>query len=531
MDKSPSNHEDNHLFLDADDSPEPSASSSTLSVPQPVSHDPSSPATTIRRRPIRPVSPVMELPESSFDSPTHFESDLINGAKTSFQIHKNLRISKEDEGFYEEHDLKDDASTNFVEKRDVKHDEALNLADKCDLKHDAPLNLTENNEESSSIITTAMNDGELDNSADSISQLGDSSSSFLEFIGSLVIKTIEFQIKLFIMFVTYPILFMFNCCMFFIDPFGTMRKGKAFWIGIFGRAWRIVFWCISPKVERFFKENVSIWSVAFRCGWGFLWSIYVCCILFCLLVSSFLFSGFLMKFLVEKPIQIRQVLNFDYTKHSPVAYVPIISCDGIVNAAKDSENEIQVGKWVGERVIPSKQKVQVIVSLKVPESGYNRNLGIFQAKVDFLLSNGKTIASSSQPCMLRFRSEPIRLFMTFLKMVPLLTGYVSETQSLNVKMRGFVEGDLPTSCLKVTLEQRAEYQPGAGIPEIYDASLVIESQLPFFKRIMWLWKLSIYIWITMMAFVMELLLVLVCCRPIIFPRTRQRGAYARGPAN
>ncbi|CAL0334698.1 unnamed protein product [Lupinus luteus] len=519
MDNSPSKHKNNHLFLDAldpsfnltaNDSPEPSASSSTLSDPQPVSLEPSSPAPTIRRRPIRRVSPVMELPEPSFDSPTGYESDLINGAKTSFQIHKNLSMSKQDEVFSEKHDLKDAASTNFVEKRDLKHGEALNL--------------DENNEGSSSTITTAMNYGELDNSADS-------SSSFLEFIGSLVIKAIGFQIKLFIMFVTYPILSMFNCCMFFIDPFGTVRKGKAFWIGIFGRAWRIVFRCIGPKVERFFKENISIWSVAFRCGWGFLWSIYVCCILFGLLVSSFLFSGFLMKSLVEKPIQIRQALNFDYTKHSPVAYVPIISCDGIVNAAKDSENEFQVGKSVAERVIPSKHKVQVIVSLKVPESGYNRNLGIFQAKVDFLLSNGKTIASSSQPCMLQFRSEPIRLFTTFLKMVPLITGYESETQNLNVKMRGFVEGDLPTSCLKVTLEQRAEYQPGAGIPEIYDASLVIESQLPFFKRVIWFWKLSIYIWITMMAFVMELLLVLVCCKPIIFPRTRQRGAYARGPAN
>lgn len=132
--------------------------------------------------------------------------------------------------------------------------------------------------------------------------------------------------------------------------------------------------------------------------------------------------------------------------------------------------------------------------------------------------------------MLKFRSEPIRLIMTFLKIAPLVTGYSSETQTLNVKMRGFDEGDIPTSCLKVTLEQRAEYQPGAGIPQIYDASLVIESELPFFKRILWLWKMSIFIWITMMIFVMQLLFVLVCCTPIIIPRTRHRAASARGPA-
>lgn len=117
----------------------------------------------------------------------------------------------------------------------------------------------------------------------------------------------------------------------------------------------------------------------FRFGWGFLLSIYVCCILIGLLVSSFVFSGFLMKCFVEKPIQMKEVLNFDYTKLSPVAYVPIISCDGVVDG-KDSENNVQVGKlmMMGERVIPPKHQVQVTVSLRVPESGYNRNLGVFQ---------------------------------------------------------------------------------------------------------------------------------------------------------
>ncbi|GAU48450.1 hypothetical protein TSUD_383470 [Trifolium subterraneum] len=249
--------------------------------------------------------------------------------------------------------------------------------------------------------------------------------------------------------------------------------------------------------------------------------------------SSFLeliVGGFLMKWFVEKPIQIKEVLNFDYTKLSPVAYVPIISCDDV--GRKDYENSVEVGNlmMMGERIIPSKHRVQVTVSLRVPESGYNRNLGVFQARVDFLLSNGKTIASLSQPCMLRFRSEPIRLIMTFLKIAPLITGYTSETQILNVKMRGFVEGNIPTSCMKVTLEQRPEYQPGAGIPEIYDASLVVESELPFFKRMIWHWKMSMFIWIAMMAFFIELIFILVFCRPIIIPKTRQRVASARDPA-
>lgn len=130
--------------------------------------------------------------------------------------------------------------------------------------------------------------------------------------------------------------------------------------------------------------------------------------------------------------------------------------------------------------------------------------------------------------MLKFRSEPIRLITTFLKLVPLLTGYISETQTLDAKMRGFVEGvDVPTSCLKVTLEQRAEYLPGAGIPQIYESSIFVESELPLFRRILWYWKMSMFIWIAMVAFVMELLVVLVCCWPMIIPRTKRRSSSAR----
>ncbi|KAK7412497.1 hypothetical protein VNO78_03961 [Psophocarpus tetragonolobus] len=385
----------------------------------------------------------------------------------------------------------------------------------------------DNNE--GSTVTSATNDDAAGDSVDSASRLCDSSSSCLELAAGLVISLLGFQMKLLFMFISYPLLFMFYSCMFLMDPLGTTRKGKDLVIGFFNRVCCFVFGFIKPYVCRWFKENDSIWSVAFRCGWGFFWSIYVCCVLFGLLVSSFVFSAFVMKGLVEKPIQMREVLNFDYTKLSPVAYVPIISCADVIGGTS-SEGKVDATKWAGERIIPSKHKVQVTVELRLPESGYNTNLGVFQTKVDFLLSNGKAIASSSQPCMLRFRSEPIRLVTTLLKVLPIVTGYISETQTLTVKMRGFVEGDIPTSCLKVTLEQRAEYQPGAGIPEIYDAFLIIESELPLFKRIIWLSKMSLFIWIAMMAFFTELLFALVCCTPIIIPKTRQRVASARGPA-
>ncbi|KAL9355292.1 hypothetical protein Peur_053262 [Populus x canadensis] len=41
-----------------------------------------------------------------------------------------------------------------------------------------------------------------------------------------------------------------------------------------------------------------------------------------------------------------------------------------------------------------------------------------------------------------------------------------------VIIKGFREGDVPATFLKVIIEQRAEYRPGGAIPEIYDASVI-----------------------------------------------------------
>ncbi|KAF7803231.1 seipin-2-like [Senna tora] len=100
----------------------------------------------------------------------------------------------------------------------------------------------------------------------------------------------------------------------------------------------------------------------------------------CLLLSSLVFSGFMVKYLSEEPIMKRELLNFDYTKQSPIAYVPLISCSG-VGAGNDWENNMADSKRIVERVIPTKRKVKVMVSLSVPESEYNKNLGVFQMQV------------------------------------------------------------------------------------------------------------------------------------------------------
>lgn len=236
----------------------------------------------------------------------------------------------------------------------------------------------QNNEDS---ILTPANDGDRDE-VESVRVHCDSLFNFLMYIAELLIKTIGFQIGLFFKCTTFPIWVLYNCYLFAVDPFGVWRRGKEYLIQKFCGSCNSVIGFVSSLVHGWLKDRISIWKFASRCGWGLLWSFYVGFILCGLLVSSMVVSGFIMSYLVEKPIQMKEMLNFDYTKHSPVAYVPIVLCADNV-CGLDFKQNVEVASNMGLRVVYPKHKLQVTVSLTLPESEYNRNLGVFQV-VDWL---------------------------------------------------------------------------------------------------------------------------------------------------
>ncbi|EEC84947.1 hypothetical protein OsI_32164 [Oryza sativa Indica Group] len=96
--------------------------------------------------------------------------------------------------------------------------------------------------------------------------------------------------------------------------------------------------------------------------------------------------------------------------------------------------------------------MQLEVFLTLPESDYNRRLGVFQMNLEHdRISGHKT------------KNE----------------GHYSRLQN-------------PVMGIRIILEQRAEFSPGAGIPEIYAASLKLEAELPLLKRILWNWRWTLF---------------------------------------
>ncbi|GMJ14184.1 SEIPIN2 [Hibiscus trionum] len=358
-------------------------------------------------------------------------------------------------------------------------------------------------------VTTARNDESVvtqgGNSADSETELSDSlysSLSLLMFISRLTMKSIWFLLKLIIRLITLPLTVLSYLIIFVIDPFRPLRQITAYVITNLIKLW----------------VNSPCGRLVLGFGWGILWATYLAFVLCGCLFTSLVISGILMRYLGEQPFVVKEPLNFDYTKSSPAAFVPIISCAAV------ERKKIDVGMNLRSRysrIVPPFRQLQVTVSLTLPESDYNRNLGMFQLRTDFLSVNGETLASSSHPCMMRFKSLPIRLLLTLFKAATLVTGFVFEIQTLNVKIRRLNEGPVPTACLKVVLEQQASHGPGAGIPELYGASLILESELPFIKRIIWYWKKTVFIWVSIVSFATELLFISVCCRCVLLPRTRK----------
>ncbi|XP_058217597.1 seipin-2-like [Rhododendron vialii] len=357
--------------------------------------------------------------------------------------------------------------------------------------------------------------------------------NLMSFFAILVLRSIGFQINLFTAFLTLPIRLSYTTITFFLFPFQTLEKIRADLTKRVLKLWADFYLSIASYILSRLKAQKRVLNLAIRLGWAFFCSVYVFFVLFGLLVTGFLLGGFAMSRLVEKPMEMTEAINFDYTKESPAAFVPIVSYPGpavssglISRESVESVESVESAKVV--RAIPYNHKLRLTLSLTLPESEYNRKLGVFQVRVEFLSASGRATASSTHPCMLRFKSHPIHLLETAFKAAPLMTGFQSESQTLDIKISDFTEGHEPTACLKVVLEQRAGYQSGAGIPQLYTASIALESELPQLKKIVWCWRRTVFVWISVMMYLTEVVVVLVLFRAVVMARGKREAKGCGG---
>lgn len=176
-------------------------------------------------------------------------------------------------------------------------------------------------------------------------------------LGGLVFRSIWFLTRSLVNISASPLWTVYHIYMFVTDPFSIKKRIHDYVIRKALRLWYPVSRTVVRYVYERLKEQKIIWKLAKQLGWGVLWGLYVLMVTCVLLVIAVFVSGKMVKHVVVRPVSFKESLNFDYTRESPISFVSI---DG------------------GLPLIPQNHKVQVGVTLTMPVSDYNRNLGMFQ---------------------------------------------------------------------------------------------------------------------------------------------------------
>lgn len=137
-----------------------------------------------------------------------------------------------------------------------------------------------------------------------------------------------------------------------------------------------------------------------------------------------------------------------------------------------------------------------------------------QLTAEIISSNGEIMERASHPCMLQFTSWPIRMIRTCIMGLPLLLGMTEETQTIQIPMLKHKEDFPRTASVKIILRQRAGT---AFLPQLYEAEILLNSQLPWRKELIRRWKWTFYVWTSMYIYIILLLMVLFFSRPLILP--------------
>lgn len=248
-----------------------------------------------------------------------------------------------------------------------------------------------------------------------------------------------------------------------------------------------------------------------KLGFGFLGAVNMCMLLIVLMVFAATVGFVLVQLWVEEPVFVRQTLYFDYTDVHPTA----------IFVSEGNDQRKQIG-W-----IPVGHTFLLSLVLLMPDSDFNSEIGVFQLTAEVISTNGDVISRSSHPCILRFRSSPIRLMQTVFLGIPILLGLSSETQQLTIQILKHKElCNLRTSFIRITLIPRAG---SSSLPQLYKAEVFMKSQLPWTKQVIRNWKWTFYVWTSMYIYVMLIMILFCCFKPLVLPTSAALAGALAGP--
>lgn len=350
--------------------------------------------------------------------------------------------------------------------------------------------------------------------------VGDVGSQLLAWPVGVAIEIISFQVKL-IMYIFSISLWL---CSFsfaaFTFPFRVSVKATNAAV-----ATAVDGYTLATQIKPMVRESVAqakpmLRRTTQKCGFGCLAAAYVMFMLGSLLVPALVVDFFLLRRIIEEPVEFRQVLHFDYRQEHPSATMSLLP-PHLLAKAKDN---VYPDKVLRARAIPPSHKLQVTIFFTLPESHYNLELGMFQVSAELLSVRGQVLKRASWPCMLRFQSTSVRYAKQVILGVPLLMGISREAQMLSLRLfENEEEMKIPTAFVRFILEPKAGIPSGQGLPQVYSAEAQVVSVLSWTMDILRRWKWTFYVWSGLSLFMFEIMVVLCCCHQVLLPSKLLQG--------
>ncbi|KAK4385751.1 Seipin-1 [Sesamum angolense] len=203
-----------------------------------------------------------------------------------------------------------------------------------------------------------------------------------------------------------------------------------------------------------------------RIAMGLLAAAYVCMVLIIVMVLAAVLGVGLVRMWVEEPVYVRESLQFDYTDAHPTA---VFSFWG----------------QKGGGAVPVGQTLYVSLLLLMPDSDYNRDVGIFQTHAD--VSDGCTF----------------------------VIGDLNRDTNHNFSDIETQRSQLPKN--RVGPNNVDSRSGTSSLPQFYEAELLVKSRLPWMKELVYRWKWTFYVWTTMYIFIILVMVLVFFLKPIIFP--------------
>ena len=143
---------------------------------------------------------------------------------------------------------------------------------------------------------------------------------------------------------------------------------------------------------------------------------------------------------------------------------------------------------VQERIVSPHSTFDVHVQLDLPDSEYNRKVGMFQVKAELVNLNGETILDSMRPTLLRYQSPLVRWMKTLAYWPFHVAGFVEEKQTIDVRVFSKIRERRDFTRVAVKLLPRGQTKNGL-LPEVYSASTTISLRMNVLQKALYFYPI------------------------------------------